>query len=292
MPSVSPSSDAVRDAHPPETAQSLRAQAPKAPLLDHPTLTGSEGPYTGLPRGWHVTEYQEAGEISFLWRAGGEVSRHSKKPGVPESPVALDEAGRRERSAAESARRARSKLRRYCVGNGLDHLWTLTYAPEFLPDDEDGVWSDIERFRKRLHEGLGRLIPVAAVIERGTEGGRLHVHLLVPGRIPIEVMRKAWGRGFVQVEAPPVRRGMSKRERLRVTARYLTKYVGKEFDEGRPNRKRYSVTTGFQPVRRWTFGGHDLLPAIEQALNGRRIVHWWQSDDDWPGPPVVCVRLE
>jgi len=292
VPSVTPSSDAERDAPADLDAQTLRARAPKAPLLDHPTLTGAEGPYTGVPRGWHVTEYREAGEISFLWRAGGAASRTRSVPDPPDASVALDEAGRRERSAAEAARRARSRLRRYCVGNGLDHLWTFTYAPEFLPDDEDGVWADIERFRKKLHEALGALVPLAAVIERGTERGRLHVHVLVRGRIRIEVMRNAWGRGFVQVEAPPKRPGMSARERLRVTARYLTKYVGKEFDNGRPNRKRYSVTTGFQPVRRWTFGGHDLVPAIRDALDGRRIVHWWQSDEDWPGPAIVCVRLE
>ena len=227
-----------------------------------------------------------------MWRAGGDAPRQERTPDTQDPSVALDEDGRRDRSATEAARRARTRLRRYCVGNALDHLWTLTYAPEFLPDDEDGVWKDVERFRKRLHKATGRAMPVAAVIERGSESGRLHVHCLVRGRIPMGTMQDAWGRGFVQVEAPPKRPGMSKRQRLRATAAYLTKYVGKEFDRGRPHRKRYSVTTGFQPVRRWTFGGRDLVPALRAALDGRRVVHWWQSDEEWPGPPIVCVRLE
>lgn len=234
------------------------------------------------PSGWWVSSIPAAGELAFIWRNPEPAPSGDKAPTVPDP----------ERSAEESARRARRTLRRYCVANSLDHLWTLTYRPEDLPDDEDGVWRDIERFRRRVRARLGDF-PLAAVIERGTENDRLHVHVLVKGRQEHSVMAECWGRGFVQFEKPPRRTGKGKRARLRASAAYLTKYVGKEFDDGRPNRKRYSTTRGFQPVARTTYGGRRaLFDVIRDTVGSEKVAFFWQSDEEWRGPPLAVVHLE
>jgi hypothetical protein len=228
-------------------------------------------------------EHGDSGEFSVYWQSGKEPQPAARVRGQATDP---------ERAATEAAGRARRALRRYCVANGLDHLWTLTYAPEHLPDDEDGVWRDIERFRRRLRDALGEF-PLAAVIEHGSESGRLHVHFLVAGRLPIEVVAGCWGKGFVQVEPPKRTRGLGKRARLRRTASYLTKYVGKEFDQSAFNRRRYSVSKGYQPAARRRYSGRDFAQALAAAAGNREVECYWASPvEGWPGFPVVCFRVE
>ena len=256
-------------------------EGPQAPLLDYATHSVFPTHPKGVRRGWHFVSYPAAGEISAVWHSGGH--KHEPQESVGQSDP--------ERNKHASASRSVRTLRRYCVANGLNHLWTLTYAPEHLPDDIAGVWKDIESFRRNLH-AAGYHFPVAAVIERGSESGRLHVHLLVAGRQPIEVVRRCWGRGFVQVEPPPKLKGLSKRARLRLAAAYLTKYVGKDFDASAMGKKRYSTTRGFQPVRRTVYGGLDLWDGLRWMTEGSTVAHYWQSPDDFPGPPVMLVWLE
>ena len=65
---------------------------------------------------WSLTLYPAAGE------GGGclVVQRRNLEPSTYESDP--------ERAAEEAARRARTKMRRYCAANRLNRLGTLTYA--------------------------------------------------------------------------------------------------------------------------------------------------------------------
>jgi len=179
------------------------------------------------------------------------------------------------------------------VANRLDHLWNLSY--EFEPSSRDAVWRDVEGFRRRLFAALGQRVAMASVIEEGGENGRLHVHLLVRGRIRHELVAQAWGHGLVWVQPPPKIRGMGGRARLRLGARYLTKYVGKEWKSGSTlNRKRYSTSRGFAPSRQ-SVPMRSYLDALRVlADTGARWSSVWSSSsvEDWPGPLVWCVHLE
>ena len=263
-------------------------------LLDPPTLTDRE---VLEPSGWAVLAHVEAGETVVQWRSGRAPEGRSGLRGGAADPQA---------SEVESVRRARSQLRRYCVGNRLKFLWTLTYADEHLPDHYDGVWECIASFRRGLYARLGKRIPLAFVIERGSENDRLHVHFLAGQYLEHAMVQSVWGRGWAQYEPPPKIKGLGRRARLRMAAAYLTKYVAKDWEPGtgadaageRPgrrfNRKRYSITTGFRPVRSDSIH-RTLAEAMRYAafVCGGEVEDVWSSDslEDWRGPPTFAVRF-
>lgn len=188
-------------------------------------------------------------------------------------------------------------MRRFCVRNKCDRLGTLTYAPEHLPDDVDGVWRDVERFRKRLRKLLGQEVPMAAVIERGSKNGRLHVHLAIGSYVAKEAMAEAWGRGFVEVRKLKVA-GHGGRERCRRAAAYISKYLAKEAGTAESdrgfNRRRYSVSKGFTLVpRSFAVQSRGEGLALAQELETGEVVWWWSSadDPDWCGPPVTVMHF-
>lgn len=85
---------------------------------------------------------------------------------------------------------------------------------------------------------------------------------------------------------------MGARARLRLGATYLTKYVAKEFDSSEFNRKRYSTTRGFAPVRE-SFGVTDRMDAVRMFADLGPVEVWSSSTvEDWEGPVVWTIRLE
>ena len=69
-------------------------------------------------RGWALSLCEAAGEAGGSFRSTRPPSRVGVVFGPAEDPA---------RSAAEAARRARGKVRRYCAANRLNRLGTLTY---------------------------------------------------------------------------------------------------------------------------------------------------------------------
>jgi len=255
-------------------------------LLDTSTLTGagpSRNPY--FHSGWAVSIHEGTGEASIRF--------HSPARNLP-SGIRGEGS---EHSDREADARARRNVRRYCVVNGLDRLVTLTYAPEHLPEDWDGVWADIDSLRRNLRSFLkGRSIPILATIERGEKGGRLHVHLAIGQYIPAPDLERCWGKGFIDIRKVRVM-GEGKRARCRAAAHYVSKYVTKadSHKDGRSfNGRRYSTTKGFQYVTRSTLVGsfddawHFLLG---EALGPVEWTWWSGDDEEWRGPPVLAVRF-
>lgn len=207
-----------------------------------------------------------------------------------------------ERSAREASRRARAEMRRYCVANRIDKLWTLTYGGE-APTDWSQVWEHIEAFRKRLWAHLGRRIPMVVVIEEGSKNGRLHVHPAVSEYIDQADMAKLWGHGFVFVRKikanpSPRRTTPSRSDLARIVAGYLSGYLianGKKAhaQDGRAGHgKRFSTTRGFSPscdrIRVETMAEAHMIVFREM---GTDFSYQWASSDleDWDGPPVWIV---
>jgi hypothetical protein len=233
--------------------------------------------------GWALAVYPEAGE------AGGSF-RYSLAP----KPGSRGGRGDPERSAAESARRSRRRLRRYCAANGLNRLGTLTYAGEGCHDPR-ALRGDLGSFFRALRTSLGGEPFAYAWVAEWHKGGHgLHAHFAVGQYIAKGKIKAAWGRGHVHIKLLgdlPVGSGV--RDEARVAARYLSKYIGKDFD-GRPNagRHRYDLAQGFKP-RIVKVSGPSLHDALDRACEvmGGRPVRVWQSGDEpeWHGPPVVSA---
>jgi hypothetical protein len=105
-----------------------------------------------------------------------------------------------ERAQAESARRARTRVRRYCAANGLSRFGTLTYGPPFCTDPEQ-LRHDVALFFRRLRAAQGEgPLPYGWVPEFHADGERFHAHFAVDRFIPRGRVEEAWGHGFIKIK--------------------------------------------------------------------------------------------
>jgi hypothetical protein len=198
----------------------------------------------------------------------------------------------RERSRQEAGRRARRKLRVYCAANGLNRLGTLTYRGDGCHDPKR-LREDVGEFFRGLRSGLGgKALPYAWTPEWHKSGHGQHVHFAVGRYVRRSIIEDAWRRGFVHIKLLgdlPV--GSGSLEEARRAAGYLSKYVGKAFDENRvPGLHRYEVAQGFQPAIDYVRGrtADEALNAACGLFDGRRPqLVWWSQESDWPRPPSV-----
>lgn len=75
------------------------------------------------------------------------------------------------------------------------HLFTLTYADEFLPETMEGVendWKKFVRTVRRRYKAEGAELKYFAVIERGEETGRAHIHVVMSGGMSRKDILAIW----------------------------------------------------------------------------------------------------
>lgn len=229
--------------------------------------------------GWYLSLYPQAGEGGGSFR----YSRPVKPAGGPPDP---------QRSAIEAARQARTKVRRYCAANGLNRLGTLTYAGAGCHDPKE-LRAHVGSFFRTLRSDLGgKPLPYLWTAEWHKTGHGLHVHFAVGRYIQRSRIEQAWGRGFVHIKQLgdlPV--GSSTMEEARQAARYLSKYVGKAFDERRvPGLHRYEVAQGFQPDRVRLYGrtAEEALAVASRQMGAPPQLTWSSAETvDWQGPPAL-----
>jgi hypothetical protein len=234
---------------------------------------------------WSLTLFPAAGEAGGCF-----VSARARAGGVGLRGAAADP----ERARSEAVRRAKGKVRRYCAANGLNRLGTLTYAPPFCTDLAV-LKSDVAVFFRNLREALGGdSFPYLWVPELHADGERFHVHFAAGRFIKRGLIESAWGHGFVHIKLLgnlPVGSGAWGEARL--AARYLSKYVGKAFEQAETfGRHRYEVGQGFQPQGQVVHGSSrdDVIAAASRVM-GARPSHLWTSDEveDWKAPPSLWV---
>jgi hypothetical protein len=233
---------------------------------------------------WRFRLFPDAGEAAGSFSSGS--SWWDDEPGPAVWPVD---------SRDVAARRARSQVRRYCAANRLNRLGTLTYAGEGQHDPL-ALRRDVGAFFRGLRRDLGRALPYLWVPEWHPGGHGLHVHFAVGRYIAQGTIKQRWGRGHVHIKLLgnlPV--GSGSLGEARLAARYLSKYLAKDLDEGgQPvGRHRYDVAEGFQP-RSIELVGDTKAEVLAQAVArmGAEPVEVWQSSDqpDWPGPPSVWAQ--
>lgn len=166
--------------------------------------------------GWVLSVCQSAGEAGGSFRSA--LRARPRGNGADPDP---------ERAAAEAARRARGKVRRYCAANRLNRLGTLTYAGTGCHDPY-ALRADVSGFFRQLRTSLGdKAVPYVWSAEWHKTGHGLHVHFAVGRFVKRCLIESAWGRGFVHIKLLgdlPV--GSGAMAEARKTAGYLSKYVG------------------------------------------------------------------
>ena len=236
-------------------------------------------------RGWSLSLYAGAGEAGGSWQSGSSSGGARPGPGEAADP---------DRSASEAARRARGQLRRYCTANRLNRFGTLTYEGEGVHDPRL-LRVHVGEFFRSLRASLGgKAFPYVWVPEWHHTDHGLHVHFAVGRYIARRHLLQAWGRGHVHIKLIgdlPVGSGVHAEARR--AAGYLSKYVGKGFDEvTEPGLHRYEGAQGFQPERTRLWG-RMLDDVVAQAVDvmGSAPGYVWQSQvaDGWMGPPAVWL---
>jgi hypothetical protein len=208
-----------------------------------------------------------------------------------------------ERSAEESKRRARTRLRRYCVSLGIDRLATLTFrcrrcdeAPCCCSEGPDRPKHDelafvdgcIEAFRRAVRLEFGDVAMVVVVEHH--EDGHLHVHVGIGQFLDKYRFRTCWPHGYIdlrRLKAKALGKRETARAQARKTAAYLAKYVTKERHD--PFRKAYSTTKGLiAPPRRARFMTEAQCERwLLVVLGGEVPSYRWSSDEmeSWDAPP-------
>jgi len=228
--------------------------------------------------------FPEAGEATMTFIG-------SAKPSSAAAPLS-DEPSERDPSAnrrrAES--RARVSVRRYCAANGIDRLASLTFAPPFCTDPDE-LRRHLARFVRRLRYERGKKFPYVWVPELHKDGVKLHAHFGLNSFIAKDRLAELWGHGWTDIRLVRSRESRSPADHSRVTARYLSKYVGKAFDESDTfGCHRYEVAQGCQPrCDRRVFPSEQEARDWAVSLMGDALpTRVWNStaQPDWEGPDV------
>lgn len=198
-----------------------------------------------LPRfAWHEVAALEADAQAFY-------AEHCTNPPEPTRAEILERAAlNRERSS----RRARTQVRRLAKFKGLTVLLTLTYKEAVL--DRDRMARDFDVFVKRVR----RVIPgfeYVCVFERQKRGA-WHAHIAVPrvlshymhkGRLvrSYDLLRSMWRAVVGTYEGMPggnvdVSRNRRVNRSSAKLAAYLSKYIGKTFDQAEKYVNSYSAS--------------------------------------------------
>ena len=211
--------------------------------------------------------------------------------------VARGNASDPERAASEAARRARTRLRRYCAANVLNRLGTLTYRGSGNHDPAL-IREHLGSFFRDLRGALGGdPFPYAWVPEWHKTDHGLHAHFAVGKFVRRSMIEAAWPHGFVSIKLIgnlPV--GSTPLSEARVAGGYLANYVAKSFADPVARElgsHRYDVAEGFQPARIGFTGTSpgEVLAKASEHMSAAPAVVWDSSEaDDWQGPPAVWAQ--
>lgn len=224
------------------------------------------------------------GEREVQVRRGWELVRPSGSPAryAPGRVVREDSGDDRGLRDAEnrerSARRARQIACHRVKAIGADRLLTLTYRENM--QCRDTLARHWQEFVRRVRRVQG--FDYVATVERQKRGA-LHVHVAVRGRQNYRVLRAVWlsvvgeGNGNIDVRNPFRERAL--RHRL---AAYLSKYIGKGFDDGGDGTRRVWCSKGIavpsREVRGFPFvSWADAVSVAAQFVPSDREVVGWYS---------------
>lgn len=177
-----------------------------------------------------------------------------------------------------AVRRAKQNIRWLCKEMGVDRLFTLTYRENV--EDREKVKSDFKEFIRLARKRYPGLLYVS-VLEK-QERGALHLHFATKGYLSIEFLTACWHKalGFKTVqhgEASPGSANVAYRKsrwgranpvwKTAKLAGYITKYLGKTFDETTTEKRRYwhAKAASVPNKQRFWVSGNNIIEAIRSA---------------------------
>ncbi len=180
-----------------------------------------------------------------------------------------------ENDKIRSTQRAKKKARQQIKNKGCDRLLTFTKresdASKFWSkDDWLKAWTEF----LRLCRLAGIELVYVAVLEPHKKGN-FHLHAAVKGYVKINTVRSIWcavngGRGTANIDVK-FYQNKTPTERLAGVAKYVSKYITKQLDDSRFNRKRYWVSredgTELTPVKRLILNAQNMADALVELAS-------------------------
>ena len=113
---------------------------------------------------------------------------------------------------------------------------TLTYAPEFLPENGSLSPAHLQGFFKRLRRKIDYKIRYFACGEYGDKFGRAHYHAIIYGLKQDDWLKvyESWGKGRVECEKPSF-------EAFKYVAGYVNKKIGRQREWKEKNPDLYPM---------------------------------------------------
>jgi len=168
-------------------------------------------------------------------------------------------------SIARSAKRAEKTVRRLVNTNRLDTMWTLTFAPDSEKNREKyrtstkeeqsdpsfvkTAWRHFYRKIKKDYPKMKWLVVFelhdsekTSEVKRGT----WHIHFATDTRLEWKEVFAVWEWGNVRFDDFSKPKKGSRRSAVRNPGAYMSKYIGKSFDESNFHVKRYSRSRNMQ----------------------------------------------
>lgn len=163
-----------------------------------------------------------------------------------------------------SIQRSKTKARYLMKSMGADRLLTLTKRESdrdlfWSLNDWSTAWAKFIRLSKKA----GHDLQYVAVPEHHKKGN-YHLHVALNAKVNIKLIRQLWwaccgGRGQGNVDVS-YKQHMTQTARVAGIARYLSKYLTKQFGQSEFNKKRY-----------WS-SRHELPRAIRVILSARDLL--------------------
>jgi len=201
---------------------------------------------------------------------------------------AVDQEERDVENRQRAAKRAKQNVRLLTKSLFADHMLTFSYRANVIDREQVAKdWKEFVRLFRVRHPNWKYL----AVLEK-QERGSYHIHVAVHAKQDIRWLLNCWliaigqpisevndwllhglklgakSKGAVNVE-PPKKRwgGTTKRWNKNKLAGYLTKYIGKEFEEASKYAKKYWHSRNFEKpvITRFWLRADTYLQAIEEA---------------------------
>lgn len=190
----------------------------------------------------------------------------------PRKPISELE---REENKQRSLRRAKTVIRKKIIEGELDHFMTLTYRDN--KTDLKEAWDDWKKFI-RLAQKRYPTLKYLVIAERQKRGA-IHFHAAVHGYMHANSIRALWlsvvGSGNIDIKR------RKHNQSLHGLAKYLTKYLTKQYDELESFKNLYRCSRNIKlTILKWYLPKEYALhrqSMIEEAIIFwlKRVAQYW-----------------
>jgi hypothetical protein len=180
-------------------------------------------------------------------------------PTAPHSRGEKEEGERKANTIARSVKRAQKQIRVLVNTNRLTTMWTLTFAPDTDKNREifrtsskeqqsdiewiKATWREFYRYVKKDFPDWKWLVIFELHNSKKTsevKKGTWHIHFATDTRLEWDYVYNVWEWGVVRFDDFLKPKKHRRKEPVRNPGAYMSKYIGKNFDESNFHVKRYS----------------------------------------------------